>query len=81
MRDWEPVDALVAGPTGTEALERLVAEAPTWLDPAGTLVLELAPHQGEAVAGLARDAGFAEVMLRHDLTGRIRTLVARRRMG
>ncbi len=81
VRDWEPVDALVAGPSGTEALARLVAEAPSWLDPGGTLVLELAPHQGEAVAGLARDAGFAEVLLRHDLTGRIRTLVARRRTG
>ena len=81
VREWEPADALVAGPTGMEALELLIAEAPGWLDPAGTLVLELAPHQGEAAAGLARDAGFAEVLLRHDLTGRIRTLIARRRAG
>ena len=50
VRDWEPAGALVSGPTGLEALELLVAEAPAWLDPAGTLVLELAPHQGEAVA-------------------------------
>jgi hypothetical protein len=28
---------------------------------------------------MARDAGFAEVLLRHDLTGRIRALIARRR--
>ena len=62
-----------------QALELLVAEAPSWLDPAGTLVLELAPHQGEAVAARARDVGFAEVLLRHDLTGRVRTLIARRR--
>jgi len=79
VRDWEPAGALVSGPTGLEALEVLVAEAPAWLDPAGTLVLELAPHQGEAVAARARAAGFAEVLLRHDLTGRIRTLIARRR--
>jgi len=79
VRDWEPAGALVSGPTGLEALEVLVAEAPAWLDPAGTLVLELAPHQGEAVAAMARAAGFAEVLLRHDLTGRIRTLIARRR--
>ena len=79
VRDWEPVDALFAGPTGLEALEHLVDEAPAWLDPAGTLVLELAPHQGDAVAERAREAGYAEVLLRHDMTGRIRTLIARRR--
>jgi release factor glutamine methyltransferase len=79
VRDWEPAGALVSGPTGLEALEVLVAEAPEWLDPAGTLVLELAPHQGEAVAAKAHAAGFAEVLLRHDLTGRIRALIARRR--
>ena len=81
VRDWEPADALVSGPTGLEALELLVAEAPSWLDPAGTLVLELAPHQGEAMAAQARAGGFAEVLLRHDLTGRVRTLIARRRAG
>ena len=79
VRDWEPAGALVSGPTGLEALELLVAEAPSWLDPAGTLVLELAPHQGEAMAAQARACGFAEVLLRHDLTGRVRTLIARRR--
>jgi release factor glutamine methyltransferase len=79
VRDWEPTGALVSGPTGREALELLVAEAPSALDPAGTLVLELAPHQAEAVAARARDVGFAEVLLRHDLTGRVRTLIARRR--
>jgi release factor glutamine methyltransferase len=79
VRDWEPAGALVSGPTGLEAIELLVAEAPEWLDPAGTLVLELAPHQGETVASMARDAGFAEVLLRHDLTGRVRALIARRR--
>ena len=79
VRDWEPAGALVSGPTGLEALELLVAEAPSWLDPAGTLVLELAPHQGEAMAAQARAGEFAEVLLRHDLTGRVRTLIARRR--
>jgi release factor glutamine methyltransferase len=81
VREWEPPDALVSGPTGLEALEHLVDEAPTWLDPAGTLVLELAPHQGEAIAARAEAVGFAEVLLRYDLTGRIRTLIARRRAG
>ena len=49
--------ALVSGPTGLEAFEAIVAEAPDWLDPGGTLVLELAPDQAEAVTKLARSPG------------------------
>jgi release factor glutamine methyltransferase len=79
VRDWEPGGALFAGPTGLEAIEALVAGAPEWLDPAGTLVLELAPHQTTAARELAEDVGFREVKVRHDLTGRERVLVARRR--
>ncbi len=77
--DWEPVGALIAGSTGLEAIEHLIATTMDWLDDAGTLVLELAPHQAEVAADRARAAGFAEVHLRPDLTGRHRALVARRR--
>ncbi|MDP8987075.1 MAG: peptide chain release factor N(5)-glutamine methyltransferase, partial [Actinomycetota bacterium] len=44
---WEPTEALVAGPTGLEHVERIVGEAPAWLAPAGALVVEVAPHQSE----------------------------------
>lgn len=81
VRDWEPVDALFSGPTGLEAIEHLVVTAGEWLDPAGTLVIELAPHQAETAAGLASDAGFVEVVVEPDLTGRARVLVARRQAG
>ena len=47
----EPVGALVSGPTGLEAIEAIVAEAPGWLEPDGVLVLELAPHQAERAGG------------------------------
>src|SRR4029077_21008420 len=53
VRDWEPAGAVRSGSAELEALELLVAEAQSWLDPAGTLVLELAPLQGEAVAARA----------------------------
>jgi len=79
VRDWEPADALFSGPTGLEAIEHLVVNATEWLDQAGTLVLELAPHQAEPAADLARAAGYAEVVIRPDLTGRERVLVARLR--
>ena len=79
VRDWEPAGALFSGPTGVEAIEELIETAPEWLDPAGSLVLELAPHQAAIATDLARARGFAEVRVGHDLAGRERVLVARRR--
>jgi methylase of polypeptide subunit release factors len=61
-----------------EHAERIVAEAPRWLAGPGSLVMELAPHQCEAVAELAIAAGFSGVEVRPDLAGRPRALVARR---
>ena len=77
VRDHEPYDALVPGQRGLEAIERIVDEAPHWLVAGGALVVELAPHQADAVAALARARGFAEVATRPDLAGRARALVAR----
>ena len=77
--DWEPAGALFSGPTGLEAIEHLIATAPEWLDPAGTLVLELAPHQAERAVTRAREAGFVDVSVRPDLAGHQRALIARRR--
>lgn len=73
----EPVGALVSGPTGLECLERIVADAPAWLEREGVLVCEIAPHQADAVIDLARGAGFTDAEVRHDLTDRPRALVAR----
>jgi release factor glutamine methyltransferase len=76
--DWEPYGALVSGPTGLEAIAVIVAEAVEWLAPDGVLVCELAPHQAATAADLARAAGFVDVAVRADLSGRDRALVARR---
>lgn len=77
VADHEPRDALVSGPTGLEAIEVVVGGASKWLEPAGVLVCELAPHQSGAVGELAAAAGFADVQIRRDLAGRNRVLVAR----
>lgn len=77
VADWEPRDALVPGPTGLEALEVIVADAPRWLSSGGWLVCEIGETQGEAVARLALEAGLAEVEIRRDLTGRDRALIAK----
>ncbi len=78
VADWEPVGALVSGRTGLEAFEAILAAASEWLDPTGTIVLELAPHQAEPVAEIARANGFCSVEVHQDLAGRDRVLVARR---
>lgn len=78
IRDWEPRGALVGGTRGTEAIDAIVDRARDWLDPQrGVLVCELAPHQSGESAERARAAGFADVSVRRDLTGRDRVLVAR----
>jgi release factor glutamine methyltransferase len=77
VRDHEPVGALVPGPTGLEAIEVLVEEAPRWLVPGGSLVVELAPAQSDLVRTRATELGFDGIEVHHDLAGRPRMLVAR----
>ena len=77
VAEWEPVQALVAGDRGTEAVAEIVAGAPAWLARPGSLVVEIAPRQADEAVRLAREAGFDDVDVRPDLAGRPRVLVAR----
>ena len=77
VADWEPRTALIAGPTGLEAIERIVTDAPAWLRAPGAVVLEIGETQGDRVQELAR-VDFALVEVHPDLAGRQRVLVARR---
>jgi release factor glutamine methyltransferase len=76
--DWEPTSALVAGPSGLEAVEVIVGGVERWLGPQGSVVVELAPHQADAAIDLAARSGL-DAEVRPDLAGRPRVLVARRR--
>ncbi|WP_426571725.1 peptide chain release factor N(5)-glutamine methyltransferase [Aquihabitans sp. McL0605] len=78
VADWEPVAALVPGPTGLEAYEDLLAEAGAWLAPGGIVVLEIGATQGEAVCRLATSAGLVDATVHPDVAGLDRTVVARR---
>ena len=79
VADWEPEEALRAGPTGLEAVGEILSAARSWLARPGAVVLELAPHRAAAAAEVAVGAGFApdHLALYADLAGRPRTLVAR----
>jgi release factor glutamine methyltransferase len=78
VRLHEPRLALVGGPSGLDAITAVVAGAPRWLSPRGSLVVEIAPSQAGEAAELARSAGFAAVSILPDLAGRDRVLLARR---
>ena len=55
---FEPAEALVAGPTGLEAIARLAAEAPAHLEPGGALLVEVGEGQAEPAAAALRGAGL-----------------------
>ncbi|MDA8070378.1 MAG: peptide chain release factor N(5)-glutamine methyltransferase [Actinomycetota bacterium] len=78
VREHEPRRALVGGPEGGEAIDRIVQTASRWLAPWGVLVIEVAPHQADDVALQALVHGFDGVLVRPDLAGRSRAVVARR---
>ncbi len=77
VADWEPRQALVAGDNGTAHLRHLLTEGPKWLQPAGALVLEMAPAQVPIIAAQATEY-FADVEPFQDLAERARGIVARR---
>ena len=74
----EPADALVAGPSGLEALEAVVRGAPAHLRPGGLLLVEHGAGQGPAVRNLCAEAGLGEVRTLADLAGLERVTAARR---
>lgn len=75
---WEPVEALVPGPSGLEAYDALVAGVARWLAPGGALVVEIGTGQGHAVAARAAAAGLADPRVVADHAGHDRTVVAHR---
>ncbi|MBX3286333.1 MAG: peptide chain release factor N(5)-glutamine methyltransferase [Actinobacteria bacterium] len=76
VADWEPVSALVPGPSGLEAYRAVLAEVRSWLAPGGAFVAEIGADQGAAVAALAEAAGLTGVRVLADHAGLDRTLVA-----
>jgi release factor glutamine methyltransferase len=77
LRDYEPREALVPGPTGLEAIEGLLRTLAA-LDPRPRAVaLEIGAGQGAAVERMIREAGYGEVELRPDLAGLDRAVVGR----
>ncbi len=75
VKKFEPKLALLAGPKGTEVIERLLVEAAAKLSPGGRLLLELSPMIADQVRTLFGDA-WSSVSLLDDLAGRPRIFSA-----
>jgi release factor glutamine methyltransferase len=78
---YEPREALVAGPTGLEAIEGLLEELAARSVAAGALGLEVGAGQADTVAGLMRRAGFEAVEARRDLAGIERVVIGKAAAG
>jgi release factor glutamine methyltransferase len=77
IRDHEPREALIAGPTGLEAIEILVAELGSMKARPAAVALEIGAGQGDAVSELVRNAGYGQVDVRRDLAGHDRAVIGR----
>jgi release factor glutamine methyltransferase len=72
----EPREALVAGPEGTELIDRIAEDAVWWLAVGGWVFCEIGETQGEHA--LEQFGQWLDTDLRPDLAGRDRILVARK---
>jgi release factor glutamine methyltransferase len=77
IREYEPRQALVAGPTGLEVIEALLAELARLEAPPAAIALEIGAGQGDPVAELVRGAGYGEVDVRKDLADLDRAVIGR----
>jgi release factor glutamine methyltransferase len=77
IREYEPREALVPGPTGLEAIEALLAELGSLDEKPPAVALEIGAEQGAAATELVRGAGYANVEVRPDLAGIDRVVIGR----
>ena len=68
----EPASALIAGPSGLEALSAIAAQAAAHLHARGRLILEHGSDQAPAVARLLERHGFAGIRSHLDFSGKPR---------
>jgi release factor glutamine methyltransferase len=75
---FEPEGALVAGPSGLEAIAAIAAGAPAHLEPGGWVLIEVGEGQAARAEALLEDAGLTGATHRDDLAGIPRVVGARR---
>jgi release factor glutamine methyltransferase len=87
VTEWEPREALLAGPDGLDAIRALLADRARLLSgmgqrkagaASGSLALEIGAGQVEAVGALLVEAGLDSIETRRDLAGIERVVIGRR---
>lgn len=76
VRQYEPRSALDGGASGYELIEPLLAMAREALEPGGLFAMEFGHEQGAGVLARARAAGFEDAVIKKDLAGLDRVLIA-----
>ncbi len=77
VRDHEPKMALDGDADGLSFYRRITKEAPEYLTPGGMLFFEIGCEQAEAVSGLMRGHGFADIRVKKDYAGLDRIVYGR----
>ncbi len=82
VTQWEPREALLAGPDGLDAYRTFIPECALLLyrcakQKKGALAVEVGEGQAPAVAELFREAGFGGIEMRRDLAGIERVVLGR----
>jgi release factor glutamine methyltransferase len=70
----EPRIALDGGEDGLDLIRRITADAPPFLNPGGTLLLEADPAQMTAVSLMLESRGYSDIQTYDDLTGNPRVI-------
>jgi release factor glutamine methyltransferase len=78
VRDYEPATALYASEDGLAIYRRLIPEASSHLEPAGSLLLEIGQGQRDAIAALLETSGFRNIRFIDDLQGIPRVAIAQK---
>jgi release factor glutamine methyltransferase len=73
----DPETALFAGARGDELMRQLIAQAPPWLRPGGTLAMEIGVGQSEALVAALTEKNYRDISTEKDYSGVIRFLFAR----
>ncbi len=82
VRDYEPKEALVSGPLGTEIIERLLEQSVTRLRTDGRLLIELSPMIADACEQLAQASGdWTDIDFIKDLSHHRRVMSLRPKQG
>lgn len=79
VKDYEPPQALLAGPSGLDFHEKIIQQASAFLEKNGWLLLEIGAKQEHRVRGLLADTGhYVTAATRFDYSGLPRVIKARR---